>query len=68
MDERRGQRLADGYVLFSDTEKHVMPIIDKCLEGIHKAGCNVNQRNVSWSLKQMDIATMENLMCDLMPV
>ncbi|XP_030234192.1 cdc42-interacting protein 4 homolog isoform X1 [Gadus morhua] len=50
MDERRGQRLADGYVLFSDTEKHVMPIIDKCLEGIHKAGCNVNQRNDSLAL------------------
>lgn len=35
--------------MFSDTEKHVMPIIGKCLEGITKAGTNVNERNVSRS-------------------
>lgn len=28
-----------------------MPIIGKCLEGITKAGTNVNERNVSWSQK-----------------
>ncbi|CAL8303368.1 unnamed protein product [Merluccius merluccius] len=50
MDERRSQRLAHGYVLFSDTEKHVMPIIGKCLEGINKAGSNVDQRNDSLAL------------------
>ncbi|CAL8273610.1 unnamed protein product [Lota lota] len=50
MDERRGQKLAHGYVLFSDTEKNVMPIIGKCLEGINKAGSNVNQRNDSLAL------------------
>ncbi|KAJ3600610.1 hypothetical protein NHX12_031590 [Muraenolepis orangiensis] len=50
MDERRGQRLAHGYALFSDTEKQVMPIIGKCLEGINKAGSNVNQRNDSLAL------------------
>lgn len=49
LDERRIQKLAQGYVLFSDTEKHVMPIIGKCLEGITKAGTNVNEKNVSGS-------------------
>ncbi|XP_029014994.1 cdc42-interacting protein 4 homolog isoform X4 [Betta splendens] len=47
LDERRVQKLAQGYILFSDTEKHVMPIISKCLEGITKAGTNVNERNDS---------------------
>ncbi|XP_039903791.1 cdc42-interacting protein 4 homolog isoform X3 [Simochromis diagramma] len=47
LDERRIQKLAQGYVLFSDTEKHVMPIIGKCLEGITKAGTNVNEKNDS---------------------
>ncbi|KAM4598672.1 cdc42-interacting protein 4 homolog isoform 5-T5 [Polymixia lowei] len=50
MDERRVRKLAQGYVLFSDTEKHVMPIIGKCLEGITKAGTNVNERNDSLAL------------------
>lgn len=36
-------------MLFSDTEKQVMPIIGKCLEGITKAGTNVNEKNVSFS-------------------
>ncbi|MEQ2205745.1 Cdc42-interacting protein 4, partial [Xenoophorus captivus] len=45
LDERRIQKLAQGYILFSDTEKHVMPIIGKCLEGITKAGTNVNEKN-----------------------
>lgn len=49
MDERRVRKLAQGYILFSDTEKHVMPIIGKCLEGITKAGTNVNESNVSQS-------------------
>lgn len=51
MDERRIRKLAQGYVLFSDTEKHVMPIIGKCLDGITRAGNNVNERNVSVSQK-----------------
>lgn len=53
MDERRVQKLAQGYVLFSDTEKHVMPIIGKCLDGISRAGSNVNERNVSVSPKRV---------------
>ncbi|XP_030591503.1 cdc42-interacting protein 4 homolog isoform X4 [Archocentrus centrarchus] len=47
LDERRVRKLAQGYILFSDTEKHVMPIIGKCLEGITKAGTNVNEKNDS---------------------
>nr|XP_020466166.1 cdc42-interacting protein 4 isoform X4 [Monopterus albus] len=47
LDERRIRKLAQGYILFSDTEKHVMPIIGKCLEGITKAGTNVNEKNDS---------------------
>ncbi|XP_041824469.1 cdc42-interacting protein 4 homolog isoform X4 [Melanotaenia boesemani] len=47
LDEKRVRKLAQGYVLFSDTEKHVMPIIGKCLEGITKAGTNVNEKNDS---------------------
>ncbi|XP_037648503.1 cdc42-interacting protein 4 homolog isoform X5 [Sebastes umbrosus] len=47
LDERRVRKLAQGYILFSDTEKHVMPIIGKCLEGITKAGTNINERNDS---------------------
>uniref|UniRef100_A0A672RXU0 Cdc42-interacting protein 4 homolog n=1 Tax=Sinocyclocheilus grahami TaxID=75366 RepID=A0A672RXU0_SINGR len=46
MDERRIKKLAQGYVLFADTERHVMPIIGKCLEGITRAGTNVNERNL----------------------
>ncbi|KAM9745962.1 cdc42-interacting protein 4 homolog isoform 2-T2 [Menidia menidia] len=47
LDERRIRKLAQGYLLFSDTEKLVMPIIGKCLEGITKAGTNVNEKNDS---------------------
>ncbi|XP_069380766.1 cdc42-interacting protein 4 homolog isoform X3 [Paralichthys olivaceus] len=47
LDERRVRKMAQGYILFSDTEKHVMPIIGKCLEGITKAGTNVNEKNDS---------------------
>ncbi|XP_054614364.1 cdc42-interacting protein 4 homolog isoform X3 [Dunckerocampus dactyliophorus] len=47
LDERRVRKLAQGYVLFSDTEKQVMPIIGKCLDGITKAGTNVNEKNDS---------------------
>ncbi|XP_034076271.1 cdc42-interacting protein 4 homolog isoform X7 [Gymnodraco acuticeps] len=47
LDERRVRKVAQGYILFSDTEKHVMPIIGKCLEGITKAGTNVDEKNDS---------------------
>ncbi|XP_035261234.1 cdc42-interacting protein 4 homolog isoform X3 [Anguilla anguilla] len=38
VEEQRVRKLAEGYVSFADTEKRVMPIIGKCLEGITKAG------------------------------
>lgn len=47
MDERRIKKMAQGYIQFADTERQVMPIIGKCLEGITRAGTNVNERNVS---------------------
>uniref|UniRef100_A0A671QM09 Cdc42-interacting protein 4 homolog n=1 Tax=Sinocyclocheilus anshuiensis TaxID=1608454 RepID=A0A671QM09_9TELE len=47
MDERRIKKLAQGYILFADTERHVMPIIGKCLEGMTRAGTNVNESNDS---------------------
>jgi len=47
MDERRIKKMAQGYIQFADTERQVMPIIGKCLEGISRAGTNVNERNVS---------------------
>uniref|UniRef100_A0A8C1LNC2 Thyroid hormone receptor interactor 10b n=1 Tax=Cyprinus carpio TaxID=7962 RepID=A0A8C1LNC2_CYPCA len=46
MDERRIKKLAQGYILFADTERQVMPIIGKCLEGISRAGTNVNEKNL----------------------
>ncbi|XP_023677768.2 cdc42-interacting protein 4 homolog isoform X1 [Paramormyrops kingsleyae] len=50
MDERRVQRLAEGYALFADTEKRVLPIIGKCLEGITKAGANTDSKQDSLTL------------------
>lgn len=47
MDERRVRKLSQAYILFADTERQVMPIIGKCLEGIARAGTNVNEKNVS---------------------
>ncbi|XP_022523836.2 cdc42-interacting protein 4 homolog isoform X3 [Astyanax mexicanus] len=47
MDEKRVRKLAQTYILFADTERHVMPIIGKCLEGITRAGTNVNEKNDS---------------------
>lgn len=50
MDERRIKKMAQGYILFAETERHVMPIIGKCLEGMTRAGTNVNARNDSMVL------------------
>ncbi|XP_061079026.1 cdc42-interacting protein 4 homolog isoform X1 [Conger conger] len=50
MDEQRAVKLAQGYVSFANTEKLVMPIISKCLEGIAKAGGNTNGKNDSLAL------------------
>ncbi|KAF7690984.1 cdc42-interacting protein 4 homolog isoform X4 [Silurus meridionalis] len=50
MDERRVRKLSQTYILFGDTERQVMPIIGKCLEGITRAGTNVNEKNDSMVL------------------
>ncbi|XP_028842405.1 cdc42-interacting protein 4 homolog isoform X1 [Denticeps clupeoides] len=50
LDERRIQKLACGYVLFADIEKHVVPIIGKCLDGISRAGVSVKERNDSMAV------------------
>ncbi|XP_017310145.1 cdc42-interacting protein 4 homolog isoform X4 [Ictalurus punctatus] len=50
MDERRVRKLSQAYILFADTERQVMPIIGKCLEGIARAGTNVNEKNDSMVL------------------
>uniref|UniRef100_A0A667WY07 Thyroid hormone receptor interactor 10 n=1 Tax=Myripristis murdjan TaxID=586833 RepID=A0A667WY07_9TELE len=47
MEERRIRRLAEGYCQFSDTERKVMPIISKCLEGISTAGSKTNEKQDS---------------------
>ncbi|XP_058233682.1 cdc42-interacting protein 4 homolog isoform X4 [Hemibagrus wyckioides] len=47
MDERRVRKLSQAYILFADTERQVMPIIGKCLEGITRAGTSVNEKNDS---------------------
>ncbi|XP_071389519.1 cdc42-interacting protein 4 homolog isoform X4 [Centroberyx affinis] len=59
MDEKRVRKLAEGYILFSDTEKHVMPIIGKCLEGVTKAGTNVNERNDSMTVIEQNKSGFE---------
>ncbi|XP_028311070.1 cdc42-interacting protein 4 homolog isoform X4 [Gouania willdenowi] len=59
LDERRVRKLAQGYILFSDTEKHVIPIIGKCLEGITKAGTNVNEKNDSLVLIEQNKSGFE---------
>ncbi|XP_035253471.1 cdc42-interacting protein 4 homolog isoform X2 [Anguilla rostrata] len=50
MDERRVEKLGQGYVSFAETEKHVTPIISKCLEGVAKAGASTNGRTDSLAL------------------
>ncbi|XP_076866070.1 cdc42-interacting protein 4 homolog isoform X3 [Brachyhypopomus gauderio] len=47
MDERRVRKLVQAYTLFADTEKQVMPIVGKCLEGITRAASNVSEKNDS---------------------
>ncbi|XP_043115758.1 cdc42-interacting protein 4 homolog isoform X2 [Puntigrus tetrazona] len=44
MEERRIRMLADGYVQFSETEKNVLPNINKCLDTISSTGRNINEK------------------------
>ncbi|XP_067877292.1 cdc42-interacting protein 4 homolog [Heterodontus francisci] len=43
MDERRIRKLCEAYAMFADTERQVMPIIGKCLDGMTKAAESVNE-------------------------
>ncbi|KAL2086399.1 hypothetical protein ACEWY4_017458 [Coilia grayii] len=47
LDERRIRKQAEGYALFADTEKQVMPIINKCLDGINMASSKTNEKQDS---------------------
>ncbi|XP_029030845.1 cdc42-interacting protein 4 homolog [Betta splendens] len=47
MDERRIQRLAQGYCQFSEMEKNVQPIISRCLEGVIAAGQKIDAKQDS---------------------
>ncbi|XP_030636178.1 thyroid hormone receptor interactor 10b [Chanos chanos] len=53
LDERRIRKLAEGYVLFAETEKKVMPIIGKCLDGICAAGSNTSEKQDSLAVIEM---------------
>eukprot|EP00061_Rhincodon_typus_P007885 g30014.t1 len=46
MDEKRIQKLCEAYKMFADTERQVMPIIGKCLDGMTKAAESVNESGV----------------------
>ncbi|CAM2109732.1 cdc42-interacting protein 4 isoform X1 [Caretta caretta] len=53
MDERRTVRLKEGYGIFSETERQVMPIIGKCLDGMKAAADSVNEKNDSQVLIEL---------------
>ncbi|KAJ7316694.1 hypothetical protein JRQ81_002856 [Phrynocephalus forsythii] len=53
MDERRTQRLKEGYSIFSETEQQVVPIIGKCLEGMKAAADVVDEKNDSQVLIEL---------------
>uniref|UniRef100_A0A8C1LP38 Thyroid hormone receptor interactor 10b n=1 Tax=Cyprinus carpio TaxID=7962 RepID=A0A8C1LP38_CYPCA len=46
MEERCIRLLADGYVQFSETEKNMLPNINKCLDAIISTGRNINEKQV----------------------
>lgn len=47
MDERRTIKLSECYRGFADSERKVIPIISKCLEGMILAAKSVDERRVS---------------------
>ncbi|MGH0133957.1 UNVERIFIED_CONTAM: hypothetical protein FKN15_038128 [Acipenser sinensis] len=53
MDERRVKKLREGYHTFSETERRVMPIIGKCLDGITKAADNANEKKDALTLIEL---------------
>uniref|UniRef100_A0A8C1NBK2 Thyroid hormone receptor interactor 10 n=1 Tax=Cyprinus carpio TaxID=7962 RepID=A0A8C1NBK2_CYPCA len=46
MEERQIRLLADGYVQFSETEKNLLPDINKCLDAIISTGRSINEKQV----------------------
>lgn len=57
MDERRTIKLSECYKGFADSERKVIPIISKCLDGMISAAKSVDERRVSgtgavWLLHQ----------------
>ncbi len=46
MDERRGCRLQGFYKQSAEIERAVMPIINKCIEGITQASLQINPAEV----------------------
>ncbi|XP_069460521.1 cdc42-interacting protein 4 isoform X3 [Ambystoma mexicanum] len=50
MDERRTLKLREGYRGFADTERQVLPIIGKCLDGVSAAADSVNASQDSLAL------------------
>lgn len=47
MDERRTIKLSECYKGFADSERKVIPIISKCLEGMILAAKSVDEHRVS---------------------
>lgn len=47
MDERRTIKLSECYKGFADSERRVIPIVSKCLEGMTAAAKSVDERRVS---------------------
>ncbi|XP_058613091.1 thyroid hormone receptor interactor 10b isoform X2 [Onychostoma macrolepis] len=50
MEERRIRMLADGYVQFSETERNLLPNINKCLDTISSTGRNINEKQETTAL------------------
>ncbi|KAJ1160871.1 hypothetical protein NDU88_001361 [Pleurodeles waltl] len=50
MDERRTLRLKDGYRSFADTDRQVLPIIGKCLDGMSSAADSIDEKQDSLAL------------------
>uniref|UniRef100_A0A8C2E9W9 Thyroid hormone receptor interactor 10b n=1 Tax=Cyprinus carpio TaxID=7962 RepID=A0A8C2E9W9_CYPCA len=50
MEERCIKLLADGYVQFSETEKNMLPNINKCLDAIISTGRNINEKQETMAL------------------
>uniref|UniRef100_A0A8C1NF90 Thyroid hormone receptor interactor 10 n=1 Tax=Cyprinus carpio TaxID=7962 RepID=A0A8C1NF90_CYPCA len=50
MEERQIRLLADGYVQFSETEKNLLPDINKCLDAIISTGRSINEKQETLAL------------------